>query len=182
MLAEGDRVPNLSLTSDANESVKLSDFAGKRLVVYFYPKDDTPGCTREGVAFSKLASDFAKSGAVVVGVSRDSVDRHCKFRDKYGLPVPLLADTDRKLHDAFGAWGEKVMYGKKVEGAIRSTFLVGKDGRIERVWKSVKVDGHAEQVLAAIQEGAAAAAPKAEAPKKAAAPKKPVAKAAKRAR
>jgi peroxiredoxin Q/BCP len=159
MLAEGDRVPNIALTSDANRSVRLTDFAGKRLVVYFYPKDDTPGCTREGIAFSKLASEFAKAGAAVVGVSRDGVDKHCKFRDKYGLTIPLLADTDRKLHDAFGAWGEKVMYGKKVEGAIRCTFLVGPDGRVERVWKSVKVDGHAEQVLAALGSAAPTAKP-----------------------
>jgi peroxiredoxin Q/BCP len=185
MLTEGARVPSIALTSDAGKTVRLADFAGKKLVVYFYPKDDTPGCTREGIAFSKLAGEFAKAGAVVVGVSRDSVERHCKFRDKYGLTVPLLADTDRKLHDAFGAWGEKVMYGKKVEGAIRSTFLVGEDGRVTRVWGNVKVDGHAEQVLAAVQGGAlvakkpaakAAPAKKPAAPKPAAAAKAPAAK------
>jgi peroxiredoxin Q/BCP len=151
MLAEGDRVPDLTLDSDSGKKVRLKDFAGRSLVVYFYPKDDTPGCTREGIAFSQLAGEFARAGATVVGISRDPVATHCRFRDKHGLTVPLLADPERKAHAAFGAWGEKTMYGKKVEGAIRCTFLVGPDGRVKRVWKSVKVDGHAEQVLAALR-------------------------------
>lgn len=150
MLAEGARVPDLALDSDSGKKVRLRDYAGKHLVVYFYPKDDTPGCTREGIAFSQLAGDFTRAGAAVVGVSRDSVAAHCKFRDKHGLTVPLLADPDMKAHRAFGAWGEKTMYGKKVEGVIRCTFLVGPDGKVKRVWPSVKVDGHAEKVLAAI--------------------------------
>lgn len=150
MLAEGARVPDLALDSDSGKKVRLRDFAGKHLVVYFYPKDDTPGCTREGIAFSQLAGDFARAGAQVVGISRDSVAAHCKFRDKHGVTVPLLADADRKAHQAFGAWGEKTSYGKTTEGAIRCTFLIGPDGKVKRVWPSVKVDGHAEKVLAAI--------------------------------
>jgi peroxiredoxin Q/BCP len=176
MLGEGDRLPDLTLDGDGGQKVRLSDFAGKHVVVYFYPKDDTPGCTREGIAFSKLAKDFAKAGAAVVGISRDSVSSHCRFRDKYGLSIPLLADPDKKAHLAFGAWGEKTMYGKKVEGAIRCTFLAGPDGKLRRVWKSVKVDGHAEQVLAELTGGGGSPAKKAPA-KKAPAKKAPAKKA-----
>jgi peroxiredoxin Q/BCP len=168
VLKEGDRAPNFDLESDAGERVSLKDFAGKALVLYFYPKDDTPGCTREAQAFTALAPRFAKAGAAVVGVSRDTVSAHCKFRDKYKLAVPLLSDPDRKVHEAYGAWGEKTMYGKKVEGAIRCTFLI-KDGKIARVWPSVKVDGHAEKVLEAL--GDAKPAAKAPAKKAAAKPK-----------
>jgi peroxiredoxin Q/BCP len=156
MLTEGERVPDLTLESDSGKKVRLRGFAGKQLVVYFYPKDDTPGCTREGIAFSQLASEFAKAKTTVVGISRDSAAAHCKFRDKHGLTVPLLVDTDKAAHLAFGAWGEKVLYGKKSEGAIRCTFLIGADGKVKRVWKSVKVDGHAEQVLAAARGGESA--------------------------
>jgi peroxiredoxin Q/BCP len=166
--------------------VTLSELAppGKTLVLFFYPKDSTPGCTREAQGFTASKKAIEKAGGVVVGVSRDSVKSHCSFRDKYGLAIPLLSDPDRKLHEGFGAWGEKVMYGKKVLGAIRSTFLI-KDGKIGKVWPSVKVDGHVEAVIAALggksDAGAATAktkpAPKAKAKAKAAPKKKTKAKA-----
>jgi peroxiredoxin Q/BCP len=132
-------------------SVRLDELAsaGKTLVLYFYPKDSTPGCTRQAEGFTASRKAIEKAGGVVVGVSRDSVKSHCSFRDKYGLAIPLLSDPDRKLHEGFGAWGEKVMYGKKILGAIRSTFLV-KDGKVVKVWPSVKVDGHIDAVLAAL--------------------------------
>jgi peroxiredoxin Q/BCP len=152
MLKEGDKAPDFKLENDDGETVSLRDFAGKTLVLYFYPKDDTPGCTREAQAFTKARAKIDKAGGAVVGVSRDSTERHCKFKDKYGLAIPLLSDPDRKVHEAYGAWGTKTMYGKKVEGVIRSTFLV-KKGKILKVWPSVKVDGHVEQVLEALQDG-----------------------------
>jgi peroxiredoxin Q/BCP len=175
MLEAGDKAPDFSLESDDGTKVSLRDFAGKTLVLYFYPKDDTPGCTREAQAFTAARSKIEKAGGVVVGVSRDTTARHCVFRDKYGLKIPLLSDPDRKVHEAYGAWGEKTMYGKKVLGAIRSTFLI-KDGRVLKVFGSVKVDGHADQVLAALGGGGAATPKKKAAaaakPKKKAAPKK----------
>lgn len=181
VLKEGDKVPAAvlrgSFDTDSGKKVALADLApaGKTLVLYFYPKDSTPGCTREGQAFTAKRRDIEKAGGVVVGVSRDSVKSHATFRDRCGLGIPLLSDPDRVLHEAFGAWGEKVMYGKKVLGAIRSTFLV-RDGKVVRVWPSVKVDGHAEQVLEALGAAAKpAASPKAAAKKRAAA-KKPAAK------
>ena len=134
----------------ATGGVKLSPSAyrGKALVLYFYPKDDTPGCTVEANEFSALAGEFAKKGAVVLGVSRDTVKSHCKFRDKYGLKVALLSDPELAAHKAYGAWGEKNMYGKKVEGALRSTFVIGPDGRLKQVYGTVKAAGHAAKVLA----------------------------------
>lgn len=147
MLEIGDKAPAFSLVSDAGDTVRLSDFKGKSLIVYFYPKDSTPGCTREAVAFSELLPKLRAKGAEVVGISKDSVASHGSFRDKYKLRVRLLSDPDLTVHKAFGAYGEKVMYGKKVLGTIRSTFLVAPDGRIAAVWPSVKVDGHAEKVL-----------------------------------
>ncbi len=185
MLDTGAKAPDFTLDSDAGKKVSLKDFAGKTLVLYFYPKDDTPGCTREAQAFSKARADIAKNGGVVVGVSKDTVASHCKFRDKYGLSIPLLSDPDLSVHKAYGAFGEKTMYGKKVLGTIRSTFLV-RDGKIVKAYPSVKVDGHADQVLAFLKGGdestpkkKAAAAPKKKAAaievpakKKTAAPKK----------
>jgi peroxiredoxin Q/BCP len=191
MLEQGDKAPAFSLESDAGKTVSLADFAGKTLVVYFYPKDDTPGCTREAIAFSGALDRFAKAGAAVVGISKDSVKSHAKFRAKYALAIPLLSDPDLKVHEAFGAYGEKTMYGKKVMGTIRSTFVIGPDGKVARVFPSVKVDGHEEAVLAAVGAGgspapkpAAKAAPKPAAKKAAAKPAakaapKPAAKAAK---
>jgi peroxiredoxin Q/BCP len=175
MLQVGDEVPRFSLVGDDGKPHGPADHRGKTLVVYFYPKDDTPGCTREAVAFSKLADDFAKAGAVVYGVSRDSTESHCRFRDKHKLGVRLLSDPTLEVHRAFGAWGEKTMYGKKVEGVLRSTFLIGPDGKIAHVWPSVKVDGHAEAVLAALV-GEAPKAPAKKAPAKRRAPKKVTAK------
>ncbi|WP_437673147.1 peroxiredoxin [Sorangium sp. So ce131] len=168
MLNAGDRAPDFSLESDQGGKVSLSGLRGKTVVLYFYPKDDTPGCTREAQAFSAAMSAFAEAGAVVLGVSRDSVERHRKFRDKYELAVPLLSDPDLAAHDAYGAYGEKSMYGKKVMGTIRSTFIIGPDGVIKHVFGSVKVDGHADAVLALVR-GAGAPAPAAKAPSKASA-------------
>lgn len=160
MLKEGDKVPAALLRtpfeasfagSQTGKPVTLGELGapGKTLVLYFYPKDSTPGCTREAQGFTASKKAIEKAGGVVVGVSRDSVKSHCSFRDKYDLAIPLISDPDRKLHEAFGAWGEKVMYGKKILGAIRSTFLV-KDGVVAKVWPSVKVDGHVDEVIAAL--------------------------------
>jgi len=146
-LAKNDKAPKFDLPSDSGKNLSLADFAGKALVLYFYPKDNTPGCTREAQAFTKLLPAFKKAGAAVVGVSRDSVASHCGFRDELGLKVALLSDPDLAVHKAYGAWGEKTSYGKKTTGVIRSTFLIDEKGRIARAWSNVKVDGHAEAVL-----------------------------------
>ena len=181
MLKEGDKAPDFSLESDSGRKLSLSDFAGKTLVLYFYPRDNTPGCTREAQAFAAAHRAIERAGGAVVGVSRDSVKSHSGFRDKYGLPFPLLSDPDLVLHRAYGAWGEKTMYGKKVEGTLRSTFLV-RDGRVVRAYPTVKVDAHADEVLAFLKGGEAAPAaaekkPAAKKPAKKAAPaKRPAAK------
>jgi thioredoxin-dependent peroxiredoxin len=153
MLKEGDKAPSFELPSDGGDVVQLADFRGKPLVVYFYPRDNTPGCTREAQEFSAANKALAKLGASVVGISRDSIASHCNFRDKYALTFPLLSDTDLAAHKAFGAWGEKTMYGKKVLGTIRSTFVIGPDGRLLRVFRGVKVDGHAEAVMDVLRGG-----------------------------
>jgi peroxiredoxin Q/BCP len=179
MLKEGDKAPAFELESDAGKKVKLSDFAGKTLVLYFYPRDSTPGCTREAIGFTGAADRIAALGASVVGVSKDSVKSHTSFRDKYELTIPLLSDPTLAVHKAYGAWGEKVMYGKKVEGTIRSTFIVGPDGKLTKVFPSVKVDGHVDQVLAVLDGGGApkrASAVKAPAKKASVAPKRAAAK------
>ena len=150
-LSAGDKAPAFDLPSDSGKNVKLGDYSGKTFVLYFYPKDNTPGCTREAQAFTKLLPKFKKAGVDVLGVSKDSVASHCGFRDKLKLKVPLLSDPDLAVHKAYGAYGEKVMYGKKVQGVIRSTFLIDK-GKIKRAWGSVKVDGHAEAVLEALND------------------------------
>lgn len=161
MLEEGDKVPAALLRasfdasypgSDEAKPVSLAELApkGKTLVLYFYPKDSTPGCTRQAQGFSATKKAIEKAGGVVVGVSRDSIKSHNSFRAKYDLSIPLISDPDRKLHEGFGAWGEKTMYGKKVLGAIRSTFLV-KDGKVVKAWPSVKVDGHADAVIEALK-------------------------------
>jgi peroxiredoxin Q/BCP len=129
--------------------VSLSDHAGRKLVLYFYPKDDTSGCTAEAIAFSALADDFRHAGTTVIGVSKDSVASHRKFAAKHGLKVPLAADPEGGTVEAYGAWVEKSMYGRKYMGIDRSTFLIGPDGRIAGVWRKVKVPGHAEAVLKA---------------------------------
>ncbi|MFO0903363.1 MAG: thioredoxin-dependent thiol peroxidase [Pirellulales bacterium] len=149
---EGAKAPAFTLVSDDGSKVKLADLKGSPVVLYFYPKDDTPGCTREACAFRDRKDELKKLGAKVLGVSADDVASHVKFRDKYELNFPLLADADHKVAEAYGAWREKNMYGKKSMGIQRSTFLIDADGKIARVWKRVQVDGHDEQVLAALRE------------------------------
>lgn len=146
----GSPAPDFTLPTDQGE-FSLSAHKGKPVVVYFYPKDDTSGCTKEAIGFSCLADDFAKAGAVVIGISPDSVDKHGKFRSKHALTVALGSDSDSKVAESYGAWGEKSMYGKKYFGIIRSTFLVASDGTLARAWPKVKVEGHAEEVLAAVK-------------------------------
>jgi thioredoxin-dependent peroxiredoxin len=172
MLKEGDKAPDFELPSvspkDDEGSVRLSDFKGKPVVVYFYPRDNTPGCTREAQGFTAAAKEMAKLGATVLGISKDSVASHCGFRDKYRIAFALLSDPDLRVHKAYGAFGEKMMYGKKVQGVIRSTFVVGPDGRVKRAFRSVKVDGHVDAVLGVLRgedgptkvKSAARAAPK----------------------
>jgi peroxiredoxin Q/BCP len=144
--------PTFDLESDGGGRTTLQDFAGKWLVLYFYPKDNTPGCTREAQGFTAAAAKLKKLGAELVGVSKDSVKSHCGFKEKIGINFPLLSDPDLAAHRAYGAWGAKTMYGKKVQGVIRSTFLVSPDGKIARAWYGVKVDGHVDKVIAALEE------------------------------
>ncbi len=148
-LAPGTKAPNFKLPNDTGDTVSLSDFKGKKLVIYFYPKADTPGCTKESIAFSGLKAAFAKANTAVLGVSADSVEAQQKFRKKHGLKISLMADTARKMIEDYGAWGERSMYGRKFMGIVRSTVLIGSDGRVLRVWPKVRVDGHAEEVLEA---------------------------------
>jgi thioredoxin-dependent peroxiredoxin len=148
----GDRAPAFTLPDQSGEPVKLSDFKGKAVVLYFYPKDDTPGCTREACSFRDEHSALVKAGAVVLGVSPDSTASHQKFAGKFKLPFPLLADTDHTVSEKYGAWGEKSLYGRKFMGITRSTFLIGKDGNVARVWPKVKVDGHVDEVRKALAE------------------------------
>jgi peroxiredoxin Q/BCP len=147
--APGTKAPAFSLLRDGGRTISLSDFKGRKLVVYFYPKADTPGCTLESQAFSRLKKDFEKAGTSVVGVSGDPVKAQDKFRDKYDLTIPLVSDEKHEMLEAYGAWGEKSMYGKKYMGVIRSTFLIDAKGKIARVWPKVSVTGHAEEVLEA---------------------------------
>ncbi len=146
-LIEGDAAPDFSLPTDTAGTISLGDFAARKLVLYFYPKDDTPGCTKEAIAFTALAADFAAADTVVVGVSKDSVAKHGKFRAKHDLNVLLASDESGAMIEAYGAWVEKVLYGKKHMGIERATVLVGRDGRIAKIWRKVKVPGHAEAVL-----------------------------------
>ena len=148
MINEGDRAPALNAATSDGQTVNLAA-PGKPLVLYFYPKDDTSGCTREAQDFTALAGDFAKAGAKVVGVSRDPMKKHDKFIAKYDLKVPLVSDEDGTISDAFGTWVEKSMYGRKYMGMERATFLIGGDGKVVRAWRKVKVPGHAEDVLKA---------------------------------
>jgi peroxiredoxin Q/BCP len=152
-LAEGARAPDFRLPRDGGSAVSLADFAGEKLVIYFYPRADTPGCTREAMDFSRLGKDFAAAHTKVIGVSADPVKAQDAFRDKYKLDVPLVSDETRGMIKAYGAWGEKSMYGRTFEGIVRTTVLVGADGRVQRVWRHVKVDGHADAVLSAAREG-----------------------------
>jgi peroxiredoxin Q/BCP len=150
MLQTGAKLPKVELADDSGSDLSTLDLVGKPLVVYFYPKDDTPGCTNEATQFRDLTDEFEKKGAQIVGVSRDSVASHQKFKAKYDIPFRLLADTESKLCDAFGVIVEKNMYGKKSMGVQRSTFLFDTAGKLVHVWPKVSVDGHAEDVLSKI--------------------------------
>lgn len=145
----GDIAPIVSLPRDGGDIVSLSEFAGQKVVLYFYPKDDTPGCTKEAIGFTEMADTFADAGVVVIGVSKDSVKKHDKFRDKYDLKVILLSDENGTTCEEYGVWVEKNMYGKTYMGIERATFLIGADGKIAQVWSKVKVPGHVESVLEA---------------------------------
>jgi peroxiredoxin Q/BCP len=149
-LEEGAKMPTFSLANDEGVKLKSSQWSGAPLVIYFYPKDDTPGCTKEACAFRDSAKSLEKHGAKVIGISCDPPASHAKFRDKYELNFPLLADVDHEVAEKFGAWREKNMYGKKSMGVQRSTFLIDAKGKVAKVWKKVQVDGHAEDVLQAI--------------------------------
>jgi thioredoxin-dependent peroxiredoxin len=148
-LAVGSKAPAFKLPRNDGGSVSLADFKGRNLVIYFYPKADTPGCTREAIDFSKLRADFQKGGTDILGVSADPVEAQDKFRTKHDLKVTLLSDETHKMLEAYGVWGKKSMYGRTFMGITRATFLIGSDGRIARIWPKVKVDGHAADVLAA---------------------------------
>ncbi|PLK25272.1 peroxiredoxin [Porphyrobacter sp. TH134] len=146
----GDAIPDIAMETPEGGSVKPSDFAGSKLVIFFYPKDDTPGCTTENKDFSALQADFAAAGTKLLGVSKDPAKKHAKFIAKHGLTAPLASDAEEGgLSDALGVWAEKQMYGKTYMGMVRATYLVGADGKIARIWDKVKVAGHAEEVLAA---------------------------------
>ena len=147
----GDKAPDFKLPTDGGGDVSLSQFKGRKVVVYFYPKDDTPGCTAEACAFRDNLTAFNKAGVDVIGISMDSVARHDKFKNKYDLNYTLAADEDGKVCEAYGVWVEKNMYGRKYMGIERSTFLIGPDGKIEQIWRKVKVNGHVEEVLQAAQ-------------------------------
>ena len=154
MISEGDKAPAITATASDGSSINLAA-PGQPLVLYFYPKDDTSGCTLEAQDFTRLAPDFAKAGVKVVGLSRDPMKKHEKFIAKYGLAVPLIADEDGRISDAFGTWVEKSMYGRKYMGMERATYLIGADGRVLRAWRKVKVPGHAQEVLDAAKTAAA---------------------------
>jgi thioredoxin-dependent peroxiredoxin len=148
----GQRAPDFNVMNNKGENVKLSDLKGKKVVLYFYPKDDTPGCTTEACAFRDGIDQIKKRGAVVLGVSADSVDSHKKFIDKFDLNFPLLADTDKKMVEAYGTWKEKSMYGKKYMGIERTTFIIDEQGKISHIFPKVKVNEHYEEVLQALKE------------------------------
>jgi len=152
MIAEGQAAPDFTLQDQDGNSVSLSGLKGTPIVLYFYPKDDTPGCTTEACAFRDARADYESAGAVVLGVSPDDVKSHRKFADKFSLPFPLLADPDHAVCDAYGVWKEKNMYGRKYFGVERTTFLIDRDGTIARIFPKVKVKGHSDVVLEAVKE------------------------------
>ena len=147
MLEIGSKAPGFTLLSDEGKKVSLKDFAGKKVVLYFYPRDMTPGCTKEACSFSENNSKLQKAGAVVLGISADSVESHKKFRDKYNLKFPLLSDPEKEAIQKYGVWQEKNMYGKKSMGIVRTTYIIDETGKIAHVFPRVKVDGHTEAVL-----------------------------------
>lgn len=148
----GERAPDFALPADDGSKISLAGLKGQKVVLYFYPKDDTPGCTVEAIAFSAKKAQFEKAGAVVLGVSKDTIAAHCKFRDKHNLTVRLLSDESGEMLEAYGVWAEKKLYGRAFMGINRTTFLIDGKGVIRRTWPKVKVDGHADEVLAAVKE------------------------------
>ena len=150
-LKQGDQAPDFTRPTDGGGTVSLKQLRGKPVILYFYPKDDTPGCTTEACNFRDAVPDFAKTGATVIGLSRDSAASHDKFKRKHGLPFPLAADVDGKVCEAYGTWVEKSMYGRKYMGIERATFLIDGKGVVRRVWRKVKVPGHVDEVLAAVR-------------------------------
>lgn len=149
-LTEGDVAPPFTVATNGGGTASLADYKGKNVILYFYPKDDTPGCTKEACAFRDHFAAFKKKGAVVLGVSVDPVKAHDKFVEKYKLPFTLLADVDKKIVEAYGVWGQKMFMGRKYLGVHRVTFLIGPDGKIKKIWPKVKPEEHAEEVLAAL--------------------------------
>jgi peroxiredoxin Q/BCP len=149
-LKEGDSAPQIALNTDTGEHFELSSLAGKNIVLYFYPKADTPGCTKEACDFKASSEKFGKANSVIVGVSPDASKAQARFKNKFDLPFTLLADIDHKAAEDYGVWAEKSMYGKKYMGVERTTFVIGPDGKIKKIFPKVKVDGHAKEVLAAI--------------------------------
>lgn len=149
-LKEGDQAPTFNVATSGGGKISLSDYLGKNVILYFYPKDDTPGCTKEACAFRDGFADFKKKGAVILGVSPDSVKKHDKFVEKFKLPFTLLADEDKAIANAYGVWGEKTFMGRKYMGVFRVTFLIGPDGKIKKIWPNVKPEEHAAEVLAAL--------------------------------
>jgi thioredoxin-dependent peroxiredoxin len=152
-LAEGAKAPAFSLPRDGGSTASLNDYAGQKLVLFFYPRADTPGCTKEAIDFTRLASAFADAQTAVLGVSADPIKAQESFRNKHQLSIPLISDEQHEMLEAYGVWGEKSMYGRIFLGILRTTVLIGADGRIVRIWRNVKVDGHAEEVLAAAEAG-----------------------------
>ncbi len=151
MLAEGDPAPDFTLTSDSGDPVRLSDFRGKPVILYFYPKDDTPGCTTQACGIRDAYGEFERAGARVLGVSPDSVQRHVNFKEKYDLPFTLLADPEHEVAELYGVWGEKQYMGKTYMGVNRSTFVIGADGAVLKVFEKVTLETHADDVLAALR-------------------------------
>src|SRR5881296_8435 len=150
MVAVGEPAPDFALPADDGRLISPKDFRGKKVVLYFYPKDDTPGCTKEACSFRDNLARVRSKGAVVLGVSKDDLESHAKFRDKYSLSFPLLSDPEGKVLTAYGVWKEKNLYGKSFMGIERTTYIIGKDGKIEKVFPRVRVDGHVDEVLAAL--------------------------------
>ncbi|MGL9617879.1 peroxiredoxin [Bradyrhizobium sp. U531] len=146
---EGQKAPAFRLPRDGGDIVTSADYAGRKLVLFFYPRADTPGCTKEAIDFTRLAGAFAAAGTAVLGISADPLKAQEKFRDKHGLGIPLISDEQHAMLEAYGAWGEKSMYGKSFLGILRTTILVGADGKVARIWRNVRVDGHADAVLEA---------------------------------
>ncbi|HOO81844.1 MAG TPA: thioredoxin-dependent thiol peroxidase [Alphaproteobacteria bacterium] len=156
-LKVGDPAPNFTAPADGNRELSLSDFKGQKIVLYFYPKDDTPGCTKESCGFNEALQAFKKLGTTIIGISKDSPVRHDKFKAKYNLNFPLVSDENTDICERYGVWKEKNMYGKKYMGIERSTFLINEEGKIAAIWRKVKVDGHVEEVESAAENIAKAA-------------------------